>query len=100
MERSAINSYTAAGAFIGLTFGLYVAWSLVGLRDPGILFAAAGAIATIVTAITHWLIARRFKRAAHRGQMALAISGWFVLVGSVVALIVATDHIFPKAVAG
>lgn len=100
MERSAINSYTAAGAFLGLVLGVYVTWSLIGLRDPAYLFTVAGLIATIPTAAVHLLVSRRFKRASRAEQMFLAISGWFVLAGSMVALIVATNAIFPKAVAG
>ena len=100
MERSAINSYTAAGAFLGVVLGLHVAWSLIGLRDPGYLFTVAGLIATIPTVAAHLLVSRRFKRASHAERMFLAISGWFVLAGSMAALIVATNAIFPKAVAG
>lgn len=100
MERSAINTYTAAGAFLGLLLGLYVSWTLIGLRDPGVLFTVAGLIATLPTAAAYLLVAYRYRHARRAEQVALAISGWFVLAASVVALIVATDTIFPKAVGG
>jgi hypothetical protein len=100
MERSAINSFTTAGAFLGVVLGLYVARSLIGLDDPAWLFTVAGLIATIPTVAAHLLVSRRFRRATHSERMFLAISGWFLLAGSMAALIVATNAIFPKAVAG
>lgn len=100
MERSAINSYTTAGAFLGLLLGLHVTWSLIGVRDPAWLFTIAGWLAILPTAATWLLVSRRFQHAGQSGRMFLAVSGWFVLAGSMVALLVGIDRLFPKAVAG
>jgi drug/metabolite transporter (DMT)-like permease len=99
MERSAINSYTAAGAFLGLILGLNVGNMLVQPQEPGFLFTVAGLIAMLPTVAIYVLVSRRFRRARPPERMFLAISGWFVLAGSMAALIVATHAIFPNAVA-
>jgi len=100
VERSAINTYTMAGAFLGLLFGLHVAWSLIGLRDPGYLFTLAVVIATIATAATHRGVAGLFARAGRGAQAFLAVSGWFVLAASIAALLAGVNAIFPKSVTG
>lgn len=99
MERSAINSYSAAGATLGVLVGLYLANMLVGASDPGFFYSLTGIIAMPFAAGSHFLVSRVFKRAGRRLQMFLAVSGWVAFFMSVAALFVFIEAIFPKAAA-
>ena len=97
IERSAINSYSVAGACVGVIVGLVVAEWLVGQAEPEWLFAIAGVIAMPFAVTAYVLVSGTFARAGPRDRRLLAISGWIVLVVAVLVLIAATGWIFPKA---
>ena len=99
MERSAVNSYSAAGATIGVLVGLCVANRLVGASDPGLFYSLTGIIAMPFAAGAHFLISRVFKRASRAVQLFLAVSGWVAFFASVAVLFVGIEAIFPKAAA-
>ncbi len=99
MERSAINSYSAAGATIGVLVGLYAANWLVGTSDPGFFYSLTGIIAMPFAAGAHLLVSRVYRRASRPLQVFLAISGWAAFFTSVAVLFVAIEALFPKAVA-
>ena len=99
MERSAINSYTAAGASIGVLFGLYIANSIVGTNNPEYLFSLTGLLAIPFAAGAHLLVSRRFRRAGRRQQLFIAVSGWVAFLASVSVLLVGIQTIFPKVIA-
>jgi hypothetical protein len=100
MERSAVNSYTAAGASFGVLFGLYVADLLIGTTNPEYFFSLAGLLAIPFALGAFLLVSRRFRRASKRQQLFLAASGWVAFLASIAVLLVAVEAIFPKAVAG
>jgi len=99
MERSAINSYSAAGATIGVLFGLFVANSLIGTDELEYFFSLVALVALPFAAGAHFLASRSFRRAGGRLQLFLAISGWVAFLASVAVLFVGIGAIFPKAVA-
>lgn len=99
MERSAVNSYTAAGAFLGVLFGLWVSNWLIGTDDPEYFFSLTALLATPITALAYWLISRRYRQARHRARMFYAISGWIVLLASAGIMLAGVAAIFSRAVA-
>jgi hypothetical protein len=99
MERSAVNLFSAAGASIGLLFGLHVANSLIGTDNPEYFFSLAGLLAVPFAAGAHFLVSRRARRADKRQQTFLAVSGLVMFLASVAVLLVGINAIFPKAVA-
>ena len=97
MERSAINSWAVAGACVGVVVGLLVAEATVGSANPEWLFTVTGLVAMPFAALAYLLVSRAYASAGSRGRMALAISGWFMLIFTIVLLVTATGWIFPKA---
>lgn len=95
-ERSAVNSHTAVGAFLGVALGLWSATRTLGTEDPESLFALAGLVAMPFALAAHLLVARLYRRGSERRQRVLAISGWVALFASIALLIVVVDRIFPK----
>lgn len=96
MERSAINSYGAAGATVGVLVGLCVANLLVGTSHPGLFYSLTGILAMPFAAVAYFLVSRSFRRAGRRQQMFLAVSGWIALFASIAVLVVVTGAVFPK----
>lgn len=97
LERSAVNSFTVAGAFVGFTLGLAIANATLGSDDPAALFTLAGLVSTPFTASAYLLVARLFRRGSARLRVVLAVAGWFVLLASIALLLVATGALFPRA---
>lgn len=97
MERSAVNSYTVAGAFIGLLFGLWASNELIGTDNVEYFFSLATLLATPFGAISWRLISRRYRKAQHRERLFYAVSGWFALLLCAGAMLVGIAAIFPKS---
>lgn len=95
MERSAVNSYSAAGATIGVLIGLYFANLLIGTNDPGYFYSLTGILAMPFAAGSHFLASSAFRRATKGRQVFLAVSGWFAFLGSVGLLLIGIESIFP-----
>lgn len=97
MERSAVNSYTVAGAFIGLLFGLWASNEIIGTNDVEYFFSLATLLATPFGAISWWLISRRYRKAQHRERLFYAVSGWLVLLVCAGVMLVGIAAIFPRS---
>ncbi len=99
MERSAINTYSAAGATIGVLVGLCVANLLIGTGNPEFFYLLTGILAMPFAAGAYFLVSRGFRRAGKRQQLFLAVSGWIAFVASVAGLVLVVEAVFPKAIA-
>ena len=97
MERSAVNSYTVAGAFVGLLFGVWASNKVIGTDNVEYFFSLAALLATPFTACSWWLISRRYRKAQHRERLFYAVSGWFVLLLCAGAMFVGMAAIFPRS---
>jgi len=97
MESSAVNSYTTAGAFLGVLFGLWASNKLIGTDNPEQFFFFTSLFAIPFTALAYWLISRRYRQAQHRERLFYAISGWIVLLLSAGFMLTGVAAIFPKA---
>lgn len=95
MERSAVNSYTVAGAFIGLLFGLWASNEIIGTGNVDYLFSLASLLAAPFAAFSWWLISRRYRKAQHRERLFYAVSGWFVLLLCAGVMFAGIAVIFP-----
>ncbi len=97
MERSAVNSYTVAGSFLGFLFGLWASSKVVGTDNVQYFFSLAALLATPITALSWWLISRRYKKAGCTERVFYATSGWFVLLICAGAMFAGITAIFSRS---
>jgi hypothetical protein len=97
MERSAINSYTTAGATLGVLIGLWASNLIVGTEDPGPFYSFASILAIPFAVLAYWLISRRYRKASDSERKFHAIFGWVVLLAAFGILLAGVNSIFPKA---